>query len=536
MNNKQIRGHLSGAVTRAASDNLPDTLNKILFHSEQQKEIEQTVQTQTLSFPQPFEIQSHTQNKRKAFVWVAAAAVAAAILLIIIPLAYSQFSVDSIIGIDVNPSLELRTNHAEKVLSVTALNNDAEIVLDGMNLKNVDLDVAVNALIGSMLKHGYVDKDKNSVLITVENSNTKKGFELQEMLAEKINSVLHENALDGAVISHTVSEDDQLRALAEKYNISIGKAALIDLLVSQDDRLNFEDIAKLGINEINLLITAREPNLQGMTVSGHANSSAYIGEEKAKASALDDADVNAEAATFTKAKLDYDEGRMVYEVEFYTADADYEYEIDALDGRVISHDKDFNHHEAAPEQTHDSSPIPQNATIGEEKAKSIALTHAKLSAADVTFINVHLNEEDSRSVYDIEFCSKHTEYDYEIDAVTGAILSVDQDIESFTPPAKTPAHNNNHNRNHHRNAGSGANAGTNANANSSYIGESTAKSTALSHARLAESDVTNLHVKLDNDDGQMIYEVEFEKGHMEYSYDIDAIKGTILKWDNDYDD
>ena len=50
--------------------------------------------------------------------------------------------------IDVNPSIELKTSRSEKILSATALNGDAEKVLGDMNLKNVDLDVAMNAIIG----------------------------------------------------------------------------------------------------------------------------------------------------------------------------------------------------------------------------------------------------------------------------------------------------------------------------------------------------------------------------------------------------
>ena len=87
---------------------------------------------------------------------------------------YQNHRVDSVIGIDVNPSIELSVNRNEKVLQANPLNEDAETILDDMNLKNVDLDIAVNALIGSMVRNGYLDELDNAILVTVSNENEKR--------------------------------------------------------------------------------------------------------------------------------------------------------------------------------------------------------------------------------------------------------------------------------------------------------------------------------------------------------------------------
>ena len=102
----------------------------------------------------------------------------------------------------------------------------------------------------------------------MENSDAQKGLQLQERLTSEINTLLSTHALDAAVISQTVNEDVRLRTLATEHNISIGKVALIELLITQDERLRFEDLAKLNINEINLLIAVRHTDLAGVTVSG----------------------------------------------------------------------------------------------------------------------------------------------------------------------------------------------------------------------------------------------------------------------------
>ena len=509
MNNKEIRERLS----RAAADSTPDVLQNVLLGCEQQKGAKIFMNAKKVE----------TKKNRKIWVRMSVAMVAVLAFAIMIPVGIGYYSVDSIIGIDVNPSIEIKTNSAEKVLSVNALNDDATIVLADMNLKNVDLDVAVNALIGSMLKNGYVDEIKNSILITVENPDVQKGTELQERLSTEVNTLLNQNFGSGAVISQMVSEDERLRALADQHGISIGKAALVDHLIGQDDRLKAEDIAKLSINEITLLIAARQPAMTGVTVSGQVSSNAYIGEEAAKAAALAHAGISAENVTYSRAKLDYDDGSMVYEIEFNTADAEYEYEIDAVSGSIRSYDKDMGR--ASAQQ-------PQNIAadyIGEEKAKKIALEHAGLKASDVTFIKAHLDRDDGRAVYDFEFYSGNVEYDYEIDAVSGDIREYDRDIENYAISHSGSSHSGS-------SSSGNSNSATAAPTSTDYIGEAKAKSIALEHAGLSESDVTRMKVSLDRDDGRVEYEVEFNKGRMEYQYDIDAVTGSIIEWDHDYDD
>lgn len=69
------------------------------------------------------------------------------------------------------------------------------------------------------------------------------------------------------------------------------------------------------------------------------------------------------------------------------------------------------------------------STIGTQKAKTIALNDAKVKSSNARFVTAKLDREDGRIVYDIEFYVGNREYDYEIDAYTGRILSKDADIE-----------------------------------------------------------------------------------------------------------
>ena len=110
---------------------------------------------------------------------------------------------DSIVALDVNPSIELKINKEEEVISAEALNGDAGTILDGMDLKGTKLNVAINALIGSMVKNGYLSDLANSVLVSVENEDREKGAALQQRLTAEIDSILQQNMLEGAVLSQT---------------------------------------------------------------------------------------------------------------------------------------------------------------------------------------------------------------------------------------------------------------------------------------------------------------------------------------------
>lgn len=180
--------------------------------------------------------------------------------------------------------------------------------------------------------------------------------------------------------------------------------------------------------------------------------------------------------------------------------------------------------------------------IGEEKAKEIALTHAGLKESDVHFIKVHLDYDDGREVYDIEFYRDMTEYDYEIDAYTGDIWSYDFDIEGYAVPQKTqpaPA----------QQPAPAATAQPAAPAqpaqpaapaqpaqSAGQISLEQAKQIAMNRAGV--SGVTFTKAYLDYDDGRPEYDIEFISGTTEYDFEIDAATGTILEFDAEsiYDD
>ena len=68
------------------------------------------------------------------------------------------------------------------------------------------------------------------------------------------------------------------------------------------------------------------------------------------------------------------------------------------------------------------------------------------------------------------------------------------------------------------------------------IGHAKAKSIALNHAGVSENKAYDMEIELDDEDGTLVYEVEFKSGGMEYSYEINAATGAILKHEAELDD
>jgi len=153
--------------------------------------------------------------------------------------------------------------------------------------------------------------------------------------------------------------------------------------------------------------------------------------------------------------------------------------------------------------------------ITADEAKRIALAHAKLAEKDVTFVKVELELEDNnRYEYDVDFYSRNVEYDYEIDAVSGAILSADRDIENYVIPTQPST--------------------AAANTQSSEISVEKAKQIALSHAGVGSARFKK--AKLDYENGVKVYEIEFKVGNLEYEYDINVSNGAVISSSVEVDD
>ncbi len=436
----------------------------------------------------------------------------------------NNYKLDSIVDIDVNPSIEMLVNKNSKVLEVNALNEDAEKVLDGMEFKNIDIKIATNAIVGSIVKNGYMSNEDAGVLITVVNANDKRANELKEKIAADVKETLEENNVDASIIKQIVVQNEELKNIAKENNVSVGKAALIRDLAENKKDLDVKEASKKPVKDLVKIVLedAKVENAEKVEMelddgkyeikfskgnkkfeyelnketgeilskeveekeNKRAPESIKIAEEEAREIALKDSGEN----DVKGIEIELENGK--YEVEFIGKDGrEYSYEIGAANGNILSKKID-------DKKVNKNSDKKETKKITEEEAKEIALKDS--GEKDVNDLEIEL--EDGK--YEVEFTGKDgREYSYEISSATGKILS--KELEDEEVEKKDNKENNEE--------------------NVKLITEEEAKKIALKDSKV--KDPRNLEVELDEEK----YEIEFvDEDKTEYSYEIDAVNGKIL--------
>lgn len=160
--------------------------------------------------------------------------------------------------------------------------------------------------------------------------------------------------------------------------------------------------------------------------------------------------------------------------------------------------------------------------IGKDQATQIALEDAGFSESEVTRLYVSQDRDDGRSLYEVGFTGGGTEYDYEIDASDGSIISAEMD-ESMqnTAQADQQAQTD-------QQAQADQQTQNGQNGNSPQISQEEASRLALE--RVPGASEQDLKIELDYDDGYYKYEGDIIYDQKEYEFEIDADTGTFLEW------
>ena len=402
MTNEKMEQRLASAVEKTA----PNDVNGVLSRCDERKG---TVIPMTTK---------KTTKKR----WTTlAAACLALVLLGGGGIFYQQaHAVASVVSLDVNPSIELKVSKSEKVLVCTPLNEDAKAILadmgDGADLKGAKLDVAVNAIVGSLVRNGYLNSISSAIMISVEDNDTARAEKLQRELTSTVDGVLQTSEAKASVLTQTLTQDAGLAQQARENSISTGKAALVNRVLVLNPALKFDALAKLSVEELKDLAEAGAPAMP-------------IGTDKA---------MDIAAAAFGKAstaKMAYsevdpelDESPAHYEVEIRSQTGEeFEYKVDAYTGAILESKREAADGTEVP-VVQPSKPA-ASGDIGYAKAKSVALNHAGVSENKAYDMEIELDDEDGTLVYEVEFKSGGMEYSYEINAATGAILKHEAELD-----------------------------------------------------------------------------------------------------------
>ena len=405
MTNEKMEQRLAAALEKTA----PDDMSGVLSRCETRKGTVINMPTMKTA-------------KRKWTILVAACL--AVVLLAGGGVLYQQANaVASVVSLDVNPSIELKVSRNEKVLVCTPLNEDAKAILadmsNGADLKGAKLDVAVNAIVGSLVRNGYLDSISSAIMISVEDKDAARAEKLQRELTSTVDGVLQTSEAKAAVLTQTLTQDAAREQQARENNISTGKAALVNRVLAINPALKFDALAKLSVEELKDLAEAGAPAMP----IGTDKAMDIAGAAFAKASTA--------KMAYSEVDPELDESIAHYEVEIRSQSGEeFEYKIDAYTGAILESKREVEDGTETP-AVQPSRPEPPAAVqdIGYAKAKSIALNHAGVSESKAYDMEIELDDEDGTLVYEVEFKSGNMEYSYEINAATGAIIKHEAELD-----------------------------------------------------------------------------------------------------------
>lgn len=250
-------------------------------------------------------------------------------------------------------------------------------------------------------------------MLSVSGVDGYDATKLQAKLTDNVSQLLK----DCSVLSQNVSDaDSKLVDKANKYGITVGKARLIEEIISSNSRHNFEELVGLTINELNLIADGQQ--LPGISTQGQASDKSYIGNDAALSAALTHAGLSSNDVREVEVDLDYEYGMMVYEVEFECGSVEYEYGIAATDGSVIwvEDDEGYRVRSGRPDYMYANT------------AKRAALSHAGLTEDQVSLLRTELDHDDGIHVYEVKFKYGDYEYEYKVDGGSGTVIDFEKEL------------------------------------------------------------------------------------------------------------
>ena len=334
MNDKDIESRLASALNTAAPDMLDDLMSELGINEAPEPSMKERLAEDTQK-----EFRSAKVRRRNLRTLISCAAALIVMIGIVSVWRNMDQTVLATVDLDVNPGIELAINAKEKVIGAKAVNEEGEAILAEMDLKGSDVRTACNAIVGAMLMKGYLNDRSNSILLSVCSDDSSRSREIEDKLSGYINEYMGESNFGASIMGQCVDSDDELRAFADKNGISPGKAWLIRKVLATGGAKMTED-SLLGLSTQELIVLGQERNVQSETVYGKADTGSYISHDEALDAALRHAGIDRSQISAAEIEMDCEKGIIIYEVEFDCDGYEYEYEIDASTGELISSEKE----------------------------------------------------------------------------------------------------------------------------------------------------------------------------------------------------
>ena len=363
-------------------------------------------------------------------------------------------AVAAVFTVDVNPGVRVYLKADNTVMAVEATNADGETVVAELDVAGDDCETAIDEIVDAMESTGFITEEDNSVLISVE--KTAEG--ITDTIDEKVNKAFEKRGKKAALIQQKLDEldeevEDIIEELAEKYDISKGKAHIIEKLREEFPELSEEDLANLIIKDLALLLEETSEHVKGhFEKFEKPENDKYLEKYQAVYNALTSVELTEADVTELKAKLDREDGKMVYEVEFVYDETEYEIEVDAISGEILDTetepveendvkgklDKFCDDNKISYDKFHDhmkeqhKGDVEIDRVIFKGEAMKIVIKALAINGRDVEDTEAKVVEEEGCTVMLVTVEMENGDiYKAILDAYTGAIVSAELNGEAI---------------------------------------------------------------------------------------------------------
>lgn len=343
---------------------------------------------------------------------------------------------------------------------------------------NVEYKMSIDANSGLIIER-EIDREHEDQLPSQPQTGN---YITPEEAAAKVEDYLKSNGLNGVI--QDVELDDEGTGASKHYYYEVD-------VLSAGKEYEYHVDALTG-----------EVTLKGEIVnggSGGSGESGTLGEQEALQIALDAFKLTADKITARSIKLERENGKLCYEIKLYVGNVEYKMSVDAQTGDILEQEIDYEHEDQLPSR-------PQTGNyITAEQARAAVLEYFAGKGKTARIKEVELEDEgtgaNKRYYYEVEAIVENREYECYVDALTGEVRVKGELVDS----------------------------------GKNLIGEERALAIALDYYSLTRNEAGVIKVKLEEDDGRLIYEVEFKVKDLEYSFEIDAETGKILDIDVSFD-
>ena len=243
----------------------------------------------------------------------------------------------AVFTLDVNPGVRIYVKSDNSVISVEATNEDGDDVVSELDVVGEDYELVVEEIVDKLNEKGYIENEESSVLISIE----KNAEGISEKINGRLEKAFEKHGKKACVIEQKLEKIDEeiektIEKIAKKHRISEGKAHLIEKIREEFPELSEEELAKLNVNELAIMLHETSDDVKGhFEKLEKAVEHGFVAKEQALANALASLEISESDVKMQRVRIVHEEGKLYYEVEFVYDGMEYEITVEAKTGVIV---------------------------------------------------------------------------------------------------------------------------------------------------------------------------------------------------------